>query len=154
MSKKGSGNQYHIKHKDLYRVWASMKDRCFNPKHKFFNRYGGRGISVCSNWIGIELFLSWALSSGYKKGLELDRTDNNGDYEPSNCRWVVRRTNVRNRNNKSKLGSCIYQQSKGFLVRVYKNKKLHNLGTHESVELAQLVRDTFTGTDSCGGYSH
>ena len=76
-----------------------MKQRCQNPKCKAYNNYGARGIKVCEEWQQFEPFLAWALANGYKKGLDLDREDNDGNYEPSNCRWISRRQNTNNRRN-------------------------------------------------------
>jgi len=71
-----------------YAVLANMKDRCENPKHKGFSDYGGRGISVCQRWHSFNSFLA---DMGLQPpGLQLDRRDNNGDYEPTNCRWATR----------------------------------------------------------------
>ena len=76
-----------------------MKQRCQNPKCKAYPNYGARGIKVCEEWQQFEPFLNWALGNGYEKGLELDRKDNDGNYEPSNCRWITRRQNINNRRN-------------------------------------------------------
>lgn len=81
----------------LHQVWSSMKRRCGNPNARDFYRYGGRGISVCQEWSdSFDEFYNWAIRAGYKQGLELDREDNDGNYEPGNCRWVTHRTNTRN----------------------------------------------------------
>ena len=69
-----------------------MKSRCSNPTTINFHRYGGRGIKVCDEWEkSYESFRDWALSSGYSDNLSLDRVDNDGDYEPDNCRWATRK---------------------------------------------------------------
>ena len=82
----------------LHRLWAGIKMRCRNPKRACYHNYGGRGIDVCDEWFdSYEVFREYALSVGYKEGLEIDRIDNNGDYEPGNIRFVERLCNVRNR---------------------------------------------------------
>lgn len=82
----------------LYNVWRAIRDRCVNPKNKVYYRYGGRGITVCKEWFEhFETFMEWALSHNYKEGLQIDRIDVNGNYEPSNCRWVTQKENARNR---------------------------------------------------------
>ena len=80
----------------LYKNWCAMKERCMNPHNKSFRRYGGRGISVCQEWLDFSVFRAWALASGYAEGLTIDRMDNDGNYEPRNCRWVTPREQNRN----------------------------------------------------------
>ena len=96
----------HIKHGDktaknparLYIIWISIKDRCFNLKEPAFKYYGGRGITICPEWKNNYLaFKKWALSSGYKNNLTIDRVDNNGNYEPTNCQWLTKRENAKKR---------------------------------------------------------
>lgn len=78
-------------------VWSSMKQRCSNPNNVGYKNYGGRGIMVCEEWQEYEPFRKWALENGYSEGLLLDRQDNNGNYEPKNCRWVTRIEQNRNK---------------------------------------------------------
>ena len=81
----------------LYGVWNAMKDRCVNKKSKYYKHYGGRGISVCKEWVkDFKKFYDWAIGT-WRKGLDIDRINNDGNYEPSNCRFVSRCTNSRNR---------------------------------------------------------
>ena len=83
----------------LYQTWANMRQRCNNPKIPKYKNCGGRVISVCDEWFDFRAFYEWAISSGYQEGLSLDRINNDGHYEPSNCRWATasqQRRNTRN----------------------------------------------------------
>lgn len=80
----------------LYRIWSGMKRRCNIPESEHYDCYGGRGIKVCDEWRTFEPFYEWALSSGYNELLTLDRVNNNGNYEPSNCRWTTPREQSNN----------------------------------------------------------
>lgn len=87
----------------LYSIWANMKTRCFNKNVSAYSRYGGRGITVCNEWLDFALFEKWALANGYDEKLTLDRVNNDGNYCPENCRWVsVHEQNLNKRSN-----SCI-----------------------------------------------
>ena len=81
----------------LYWVWNGMRSRCSDPKNKHFKDYGGRGITVCQEWCGdVQVFFSFAMSHGWQPGLEIDRENNDGNYEPGNCRFVTRTENCHN----------------------------------------------------------
>lgn len=82
----------------LYNIWTGMKARCNNPNAGNYYKYGGRGITVCSEWQEFAPFMKWALANGYDDTLTLDRKDNNLGYSPENCRWV---TNIEQQSNRS-----------------------------------------------------
>jgi len=97
-------NMCRIKHggctnkEKLYNVWQHMKNRCMNPRNPQFRHYGGRGITVCQEWgDDYSVFRAWALTNGYAPKLQIDRTNNDGNYEPNNCRWVTALENTSNR---------------------------------------------------------
>ena len=88
---------YHTK---IYGVWSLAKDRCNNPKCKHFKDYGGRGIKMCNEWSdNFEKFYIWSLGNGYSENLTIDRKDNNGNYEPGNCRWITMTDQQSNKRN-------------------------------------------------------
>jgi|SRR3972149_3562308 len=110
----------------LYDSWGHMKQRILNPNNKSFKDYGGRGITICPEWTNDYIaFGDWALNNGYKEGLEINRINNNGNYEPSNCNFVTHSENMRN-------------QRKTILTMEIANeiRNLWNTGNYTQQELA------------------
>jgi hypothetical protein len=85
----------------LFRIWDNMNRRCSDYKATGWKHYGGRGITVCPEWLDFIPFMNWAMANGYTENLEIDRIDNDGNYEPSNCRWITRTENNRNKRRKA-----------------------------------------------------
>lgn len=80
----------------IYRIWADMKNRCDNKFNTAYNYYGGRGIKYCPEWKDFENFYEWAKDNGYAENLTIDRICVNGNYDPSNCRWITKKEQSRN----------------------------------------------------------
>ena len=120
----------------LYRIWINIKTRTLNPKTRQFNDYGGRGITICEEWKNdLIAFYNWAMSNGYEenKGLSIDRIDNDGNYEPSNCRWTTPTIQARNqriqKNNTSGYRGVSYCKGDGnYQTRININSKTICLG--------------------------
>lgn len=84
----------------LYKIWGDIKSRCLNPNCKSYKYYGGRGITIFPEWVNdYTKFKDWSLNNEYADNLVIDRIDNNGNYEPNNCRWVTKLESNRNKRN-------------------------------------------------------
>jgi hypothetical protein len=82
----------------IYKQWHDIKERCFNKRMKAYKNYGGRGITICAEWkSNFQTFYDWTIQNGYKQGLSIDRINNNGNYEPCNCKWSTRKEQGANR---------------------------------------------------------
>ena len=87
----------------VYKIWVCMKNRCYQKSYHAFRHYGGRGIIVCDEWRdNFQAFYVWAMANGYADNLSIDRIDVNGNYEPSNCRWLT--MSEQNKNKRVKNG--------------------------------------------------
>jgi predicted transcriptional regulator len=121
----------------LYEIWIGMKKRCFNKKHKSYKKYGKRGITICNEWRDhFDTFKDWSHNNGYKENLEIDRKNNDGNYEPDNCRWVTNQQNLFNKgcykNKSGYKGVSWYPKYNKWLTRISKNKQRIFVGYFES----------------------
>ena len=121
----------------LYNIWIGMKSRCCNPDNQRYHSYGGRGIGICDEWRdSFEKFRDWAYLNGYSEHYTIDRIDNNGDYEPQNCRWATDTAQVRNRNPYGEIPyDGIVRDSTGYRAQITINGKkiyiAHSVGDIE-----------------------
>lgn len=99
--------KHGFSHKErLYETWKNMRSRCNNPKNKRYAQYGGRGITICSEWDDYAVFREWAMSAGYQDDLTIDRINVDGNYCPENCQWA---TNHEQMNNMTKNRKITYR---------------------------------------------
>lgn len=106
----------------LFRIWSYMKERCLNPHHKSWKRYGGRGIKVCDEWVSdYESFKNFALANGWREGLQIDRIDNDGNYEPNNVAFITPKENA------NKRGNNVYVEIRGCRMTVAEAARKYGL---------------------------
>lgn len=94
-----SPNFHGLQDTPIHNTWDSMIQRCTNIKNRQYRNYGARGIKVCDDWRDFMTFYKWSIVNYWAPKMELDRIDNDGDYTPSNCRWVTHSANNRNKRN-------------------------------------------------------
>lgn len=128
--------------KKLHITWKGIIQRCTNPTHKDYKDYGGRGITVCKEWLNVENFIDDMIKT-YQSGLSIDRINPNGNYEPNNCRWATKTTQSRNTrllridNTTGYRGIVAVKGTTRFVARIRVNKKIY-IGTYNTaIEAAQ-----------------
>lgn len=98
-----SRTKYKDLNRRLYKIWSGVKTRCFNKNRKGYKNYGGRGITICNEWLEYKNFCDWAMANGYKDNLTIERINVNGNYEPANCTWITIQEQQKNKRNTIRL---------------------------------------------------
>ena len=143
------GDMHGLTSHKFYNTWKHMVDRCTNPKNKNYKNYGGRGITVCEEWLDIRNFIAWAESTHPNiEGMTLDRIDNDKGYSPENCRWTdvtTQNINQRIKKNNTSGFTGIYWNNKNNTWRtfIYLSKVRYNIGSFKTIEEAVLARDNY-----------
>lgn len=143
---------------EIYKRWQDIKTRCGNPQKECYKNYAGRGIKVCQEWLDDFMnFYTWAINNGYKEGLSIDRIDVNGNYEPSNYRWIELGKQARNRRTTHWLN---YKGKKISLAEVAELENVNQLSLFQALkrykslekalEVAKLNKQGLMSTNTTG----
>ena len=142
----------------LYIIWTKMKDRTLNTKHKHYNGYGGRGITICEEWKNDFMsFYNWAMKNGYSDKLSIDRIDNDGNYCPENCRWTTRVIQQRNqrmqKNNTSGFkGVSFSKDTNKYRAQIKVNRKQLNLGYFQTAVEGAIAYNNYIIGNNLEGF--
>ncbi len=141
------GVKHGMKGTPVYRVWSNMLNRCYNPNHKLYNHYGGRGIEVCERWHKFENFY---FDMGEPSGLTLERINNYKGYFPNNCKWATPKEQARNRRYPGGKGYSWKEREQKYEIILTRDNKAHSFGYYkteqeaqEKAEAARIVLDIF-----------
>ena len=143
------GDAHGLTSHRFYKKWSQMLRRCTNPKDAAYKDYGGRGISVCEDWLDIRNFVDWCdLTHPNQEGYTLDRINNDKGYSPENCRWADKTTQVLNRrimkNNKSGYIGVSWCKVRGmWTIRIKIKTKNECLGHFDDLMEAVIFRDNY-----------
>ena len=156
--KNGANKKHNLCNTRIHKIWRNLKNRILNPKYKKYEYYGGRGITICDEWKSDFMsFYNWAMSNGYSDDLTIDRIDNNGNYEPSNCRWTTKTVQNRNQriqtNNASGYKGVSYKKDNNkYLVRININKKNIHLGYYKTAVEGAIAYNNYIIENNLEGF--
>lgn len=138
---KGNNFKHGLSKDSIYDCWVAMKARCLNPQHPSYKDYGGRGIKICDSWLkDFGTFLN-DLGPKPDKYSTLDRINNNGNYEPDNCRWISIQDQQKNRSNNNIVPGVHYEKSRNkWHVDITRFGKKIFLGRFKDFDIAKKVR--------------
>ena len=137
-----------LKNHKLYKTWIDIKTRVFNIKCKSYEQYGGRGITICERWLDVKNFIDDMYPS-YKEGLSIDRINNDGNYEPSNCRWATKSEQSQNTrrihstNTSGYRGVSFRKDRNAWHSQIKVNNKTIHIGLYNTAEDAGYAYDKY-----------
>ncbi|EOQ00990.1 hypothetical protein [Bacillus cereus] len=137
----------------LYRIWSAMRKRCNSDRAINYHNYGGRGVSICQEWDNYKVFYDWALSSGYKENLSIDRIDTDGNYEPNNCRWLDMKGQARNRRSSIRINGVLLREiseEKGFNPELALERHKRGVAFEDLFFEGRLSNSYFKGDNNNG----
>ena len=145
----------------LYNIWSKLKGRVLNPKYKNYNDYGGRGITICDEWKNdFKSFYDWSILNGYEenKSLSIDRIDNDGNYEPSNCRWTTKTIQSRNQrirkdNTSGYKGVSYHKRDEKYRAYIYIKSKRIDLGSFLTAVEGAIAYNNYIIENNLEGYN-
>lgn len=142
-------NAQGLRQNKFFMTWYNMRNRCFNINNKRYKDYGGRGISVCEEWLDIRNFVDWAEKTHPNiDGLSLDRIDNDKGYSPDNCRWTDATTQcvnqrIKKNNTSGFVGVYWNNKNNNWRTFIYVSNARFNIGSFPTLEEAVLARDNY-----------
>lgn len=141
---------HSLSHHRIHSIWRGIKTRTLNQKNKCYKNYGSRGITICDEWKNsFKSFYDWAMSNGYDDNLTIDRINNNGNYEPSNCRFTDSYTQAKNTrilmstNTTGYRGASFFKRDNNFVAKIAVNGKRIHIGYFKTVEEAGYAYDKY-----------
>ena len=142
----------------LYNTWKGIKKRTLNPKDKAYTDYGGRGITICEEWKNDFMsFHDWAMSNGYSDELSIDRIDNDGNYEPNNCRWTTqiiqtRNQRIRKNNTSGYKGVSFVKSRNNYTTYICVNNNKIHLGYFPTAEEGAIAYNNYIIENNLEGF--
>lgn len=154
----GGKTKHGLSDSSIYRIYHHIKDRCYNTKNDAYHNYGGRGIKICDDWLGVDGFMrfyQWSIDHGYAPGLTIDRINNDGDYAPDNCQWITKSQNVAKANKTNRIQhrlankGCYWGEDLNEQTYVFYNAnefgRIHNLNPEYIRKVANGKSDSYKG---------